>query len=165
MTSWHTLSLALHLVGVALWLGGMVFFLIVFGPAVHELKPAIGIRVLNQGRMALEALSWAGIALMMITGAVNLMLRNQETGAHLGRYYMIVLSIKLLLFVAMLVHHSLQVFKYGPMIVSLTSAAGAEAAAWPEPLRSHWQRWFVLLKINATLGPIVILLGLVLIKS
>ena len=159
------LSLLLHLVALALWLGGMAFFLVVFGPAARELKSGAGIRVLNQGRIIFEAVSWAGIALLMITGMVNLILRNQATSAQLGQSYMIVLSIKLFLFVAMLAHHSLQVFKYGPKIVSLTAQAGAETDSWPEPLRVHWQKWFMLLKINATLGPIATFLGLALSKG
>ena len=122
-------------------------------------------KVLNQGRMAFEALSWVGIALVMITGMTNLILRNQMSGAHLGHYYMIVLSIKLFVFIAMLVHHSLQIFRYGPKISALTAKVSDEVPSWPEPLRSHWQRWFLLLKINAALGPITILLGLALVRS
>ena len=165
MTPWYAVSLLVHLFALALWLGGIAFFLIVFGPAVHELKPGAGIRILNHGRMAFEALSWVGIALVMITGMTNLILRNQMSGAYLGQYYMVVLATKLFLFVAMLVHHSLQVFKYGPKIFALTAQVGDEAALWPETLRSDWQRWFLLLKINAALGPIVILLGLALVRS
>ena len=40
MTAWHTLSLFFHLVALALWLGGIAFFLVVFGPAVHDLQPS-----------------------------------------------------------------------------------------------------------------------------
>ena len=165
MTSWHTLSLLLHLVALALWLGGIVFFLIVFAPAVHELEPGIGIQALNRGRIALEAVSWAGIGLLLITGMANLLLRNQATGVPQGEFYMIVLSVKLLLFFAMLVHHCLQVFKYAPQIASLTAQTSAGISSWPEPLRSLWQKWFMLLKINAGLGPIVTMLGLALVKS
>ena len=165
MSSWQTLSLLVHLLALALWLGGVMFFLVVFGPAVDELKPGAGIQVLNQGRIAFEAVSWTGIALVMITGMVNLILRNQISGGNLGRYYMVMLSVKIFVFIAMLVHHSLQVFKYGPKIVSLTAQVSAETPSWPEPLRAHWQKWFMLLKINATLGPIATLLGLALIKG
>jgi uncharacterized membrane protein len=165
MTPWYAVSLLVHLLALALWLGGIAFFLVVFGPAVHELKPGAGMKVLNQGRMAFEALSWVGIALVMITGMTNLILRNQMSGAYLGHYYMIVLSIKLFVFIAMLVQHSLQIFKYGPKISALTAKVSDEVPSWPEPLRSHWQRWFVLLKINAALGPVVILLGLALVRS
>ncbi|HYY25920.1 MAG TPA: hypothetical protein VE689_10540 [Candidatus Udaeobacter sp.] len=165
MAPWYAISLLVHLLALALWLGGMAFFLVIFGPAVHELRPGAGIRVLSQGRIAFEALSWVGITLVMITGMTNLILRNQMSGAHLGQYYMIVLIIKLFAFIAMLVHHSLQIFKYGPKIVALTTEVSDEAPSWPEPLRSYWQRWFLLLKINAALGPIAILLGLALVRS
>jgi uncharacterized membrane protein len=165
MRNWQALSSLFHLVALALWLGGMGFVLVAFGPAVHDLKPSASIRALNQGRIAFEGVAWLGIALVMVTGVANLMLRNQSTGAHLGQTYMVVLAIKLFLFVAMLAHHTLQVFKYGPKIAALTAATSADSAAWPEPLRAQWQKWFVMLKINVTLGPIAILLGIALVKQ
>jgi uncharacterized membrane protein len=165
MLAWHTLSLLLHIIALVLWLGSMAFFLIVFGPAVHYVQAGVGIKILNQGRIAFEAVSWAAIALLVITGIVNLILQSRLTGAHVGEYYLGVLAIKLLLFVAMLVHHFLQVFKYGRKIAAFTSQAEGESAVWPEPLRADWQKWFTLLKINATLGPIIIFLGLALVKS
>jgi putative copper export protein len=165
MHNWHALSLLLHLVALALWLGGIAFFLAAFGPAVNDLKANAAIRSLNQGRMAFEGVAWIGITLLMITGGVNLVLRSQVTGAHLGNTYMIILAIKLFLFVAMLVHHTLQVFKYGPRIAALSAQAPADGAAWPEPLRAHWQKWFMLLKLNAALGLVVMLLGVLLMES
>lgn len=165
MHSWHLLSSLLHLAALALWLGGIAFFLVAFGPAVHDLKPGAAARALNQGRIALESIAWTGIVLLMVTGAASLMFRSQAPAAQLERNYMIVLAIKLLLFVAMLAHHSLQVFKYGPKIAALTSAADGDAAVWPEPLRAQWQKWFTLLKINAALGPIAILLGVALVRT
>jgi len=163
MSSWHILSLWLHLIALAFWLGGIVFFLIVFAPAVRELNPGTGIRALNQGRMNLEAMSWAAIALLLVTGILNLILRKQ--GGPDGEFYTTILSIKLFLFFAMLIHHALQVFKYAPDIVTLTEKVPSEINSWPEPLLSLWQKWFTLLKINAGIGPVVTLLGLALIKS
>jgi len=163
MSSWHILSLWLHLIALAFWLGGIVFFLIVFAPAVRELNPGTGIRALNQGRMNLEAMSWPAIALLLVTGIINLILRKQ--GGPDGEFYTTILSIKLFLFFAMLIHHALQVFKYAPAIVTLTEKVPSEINSWPEPLLSLWQKWFTLLKINAGIGPVVTLLGLALIKS
>jgi uncharacterized membrane protein len=165
MQNWHALSLLLHLVALALWLGGIAFFLAAFGPALNELKAGVAMRSLNHGRMAFESVAWSGITLLMITGGVNLVLRSQETGAHLGRTYMIILAIKLFLFVAMLVHHTLQVFKYGPKIAALTAEAPSDSVAWPEPLRAHWKKWFMLLKLNAGLGLAAMLLGVLLMES
>jgi uncharacterized membrane protein len=164
MTSWYTLSLFFHLVGLALWVGGIVFFLVVFAPAAYDLQPGAGIRTLNHGRISLEAISWVGIALLLMTGIINLILRNQESSTPQGNFYTIVLSVKLFLFVAMVFHHCLQVFKYGPKIAFLTAQLTV-TDSWPEPLLTHWRKWFLLLKINAALGPVVTLLGVALMKT
>ena len=165
MSSWYTLSLFFHLFGLALWLGGIAFFLVVFGPAVHDLQPGLGIRTLNHGRISLEAISWLGIALLLVSGITNLILRNQQPNTPQDNFYTIALAVKLFLFVAMVVHHCLQVFKYGPKIESLTTDLPAVTDSWPEPLLTHWRKWFLLLKINAALGPVVTLLGVALIKG
>ncbi len=165
MVDWHALSLLLHLLALALWLGGMAFFLAAFGPALKDLPASAAMRSLNHGRMAFESVAWIGITLLMITGGVNLVLRSQVTGAHLGRTYMIIVAIKLFLFVAMLVHHTLQVFKYGSKIAALTNETPADSTAWPEPLRALWKRWFMLLKLNAGLGLVAMLLGVLLMES
>ena len=163
--NWQTLSLGLHLGALALWLGGVVFFLVVFGPALEELEPGAAFRVLDHGRRALETVAWTGISLLLITGIVNLILRRQASASSLGQFYFIALSIKLIVFGAMVYHHALQVFKYGPQIAAVTAKTPQETVLEPATLRLLWQRWFTLLKINATLGPIATLMGLVLLKS
>lgn len=162
MSVWYTLSLLVHLVALSMWLGGIVFFLTVFAPAVRQLEAADGIVMLNRGRIAFEAISWCAIALLILTGISNLVARSHASTMPLAHSYIVGLSIKLLLFLAMLVHHCLQVFKYGPELTTLTVDAPPRPTVWPEPLRTQWQKWFTLLKINATLGPIVMLMGLML---
>ena len=165
MMIWNSLSLLLHLVAIALWLGGIVFFLVVIGPAVHELEPALAIKTMNQSRIGLELISWSGIALLFLTGIINLILRIQANLPSAGDSYTVLLSTKLFIFGAMAMHHGLQVFKYGPRIAALTAEVRPGIAEWPEPLLANWRRWFLLLKINAALGPLAVLLGLALIKG
>lgn len=164
MALWVSISLLVHLVAAALWLGGIVFFLVVMGPAVQELESKIAIRTMNQGRIGLEIISWGGIGLLLLTGIFNLVARIQA-GATLDGAFGILLGIKLFLFVAMTVHHCLQVFKYAPQIAHLTGTLPPGTTGWPEPLLSHWRRWFLLLKINAALGPIAVLFGLTLVNN
>jgi hypothetical protein len=102
---------------------------------------------------------------LLITGIVNLVLRRQANASSLGPFYLIALSIKLIVFAAMVYHHGVQVFKYGARIAARTAETSEEIISWPEALRILWQRWFTLLKINATLGPVATLMGLVLVKS
>ena len=139
MSTWYSLSLMLHLIAIALWLGGIVFFLVVSGPAVYELEPHIAIKTMNQGRIGLERISWTAIALLLLTGIVNLVLSTQTAAAPLGESYIILLGAKLFLFGAMALHHSLQVFKYAPRIAALTAEIKPTTTEWPEPLLSQWR--------------------------
>lgn len=165
MTTWYSFTLLLHLVAVALWLGGIVFFLVVSGPAVHELEPQIAIKTMNQARIGLELISWTAIAVLLLTGIASLFLRSHLAAATLGTVDAVLLSVKLFLFGAMAMHHGLQVFKYSPRIAALTAEIQPDANDWPEPLLACWRRWFLLLKINAALGPIAVLLGLALARG
>jgi uncharacterized membrane protein len=165
MTTWHTLSLALHLIAIALWLGGIVFFLVVVGPAVQQLEAKIAIQTMNQARIGLENMAWTAISLIILTGTFNLVARSQANAAPLDPVYLYALGAKLVVFLAMVVHHCLQVFKCSPAISNLTAQLPSTTISWPEPLLSCWRRWFFLLKINAALGPIVVLLGLNLVKG
>jgi uncharacterized membrane protein len=153
-----------HLVALALWLGGMVFFLVVLGPAVHEMESKLALETLDRGRIGLERISWIALGLLLATGIFNLVVRAQAATMP-SEAWGILLSAKLFLFGAMVVHHCLQAFKYAPVISGLTAQLPQGLAAWPEPLLSHWRRWFLLLKINAALGPVAILLGLALTQN
>lgn len=162
MTLWLTITLLAHLLAVALWLGGIAFFLIVFAPAVHELEPGTGMRALNRGRISLETIAWVAIGILLLSGIASLIVRFQAAGAPIATSYTVLLSIKIFLFLAMLMHHGLQAFKYGPRISSLTASLPAQPESWPEPLLSHWRRWFLLLKINSVIGLIIVVVGLTL---
>jgi uncharacterized membrane protein len=163
MSAWQSLSLLLHLIANALWLGGIVYFLVVAGPAAQELDAKIAIKTMNQSRIGLELVSWTAIALLLLTGITNLILRNPSAAP--GESYLVLLGAKLFFFGAMATHHGLQVFKYGPRIAALTAEIKPNATEWPEPLLAHWHRWFLLLKINAGLGPIAVLLGLAIVMG
>ena len=156
----QAVNLWLHLFALAVWIGGMAFFLFVFAPAAHGLRPADGVRALNHGRRSLQTLSWIAIHLIFLTGVLNFLFRAMASGLELGGAYYTVLALKLLLFFAMAFHHCLQALKYGPKIASLTAQTGDRIDSWPEPLLADWRKWFRLLKINATLGPIALLFGI-----
>ena len=160
MSVWFSLSLIVHLAALALWLGGMVFFLVVMGPAVRDMDARIAAGSLNQARTGFEVASWIAIGLLLLTGIANLFARAPAQAPPLGEHYGILLAVKLFVFGATVAHHCLQFFKHAPEIARLTAELPRSFIdAWPEPLLSRWRRWFLLLKINAALGPIAVLLG------
>jgi hypothetical protein len=140
----------------------MVFFLVVIGPATRHLDAKLAIRTLEQARAGFETASWIAIGLLLASGIVNLLLRaTSRTPSDAS--YAILLAIKFIVFGVMIAHHCLQVFKHAPEITRLTGQVEPISAEdWPEPLLSRWRRWFLLLKINAALAPIAVLLGLAL---
>jgi copper resistance protein D len=152
-------SLWLHLIAATVWTGALAFFLFAFLPAARALPPGGSLRAFEHGRRALQTLSWTAIQLLLVTGALNFYFRF-TAGADPGGFYIGTLGIKLLLFGAMIFHHSLQAFKYGPQIAA-AAECGAEDA-WPEPLADTIARWSALLKINTGIGVVNILLGLLL---
>lgn len=161
----QTLNQWIHIISLSLWLGGIIFFLFVFFPAAQSLPPRPGMDVLNRGQRYFQTLSWIAIGLMLITGTVNFVLRGDAAGFALGQSYYLILGTKLFLFLAMVLHHCFQVFKYAPRIASLSAPTEPHNSNWPEDLLSQWRGWLLLLKINAALGPIVLLLGIGLTKN
>jgi uncharacterized membrane protein len=161
----ETLATLIHILAVALWVGAMVFFLVVLGPSVNALEPRIAIQTLNRGRIGFETISWIAIGLLLLTGVFNLLQRVSVSTMATGEFYTVILTIKLFVFGAMLAHHFLQTFRYAPAIAKLTSELPESSNHWPEALLGQWRRWFLLLKFNAALGPIAILLGLNLVKT
>jgi putative copper export protein len=157
----QSLSLALHLASFALWIGAIVFFLFVFAPAVHALGPSDAIPALESGRRSLQAISWSAASLLLFTGIVNFLFRAGAS-SHLTAAYYSVLGAKVLFFFAMVIHLAIQSFKYGPPLAALSAQIPGEVQSWPEPLLSKWKGWFTLAKINATLGLVVLVLGLAL---
>lgn len=145
-----------HLLAAIVWVGGMIFFLFAYGPAARALGGAGRLAALNRGRESFQILSWVAVHLLFLTGVLNFFFRFAPRGPAVGGAYKAILSLKLLLFAAMVFHHALQAFKYAPRL----AAELGVAEEWPEPLTAAWKKWFTLLKINAALGVIVLLLGL-----
>jgi uncharacterized membrane protein len=158
-------TLWLHLLAVTAWVGSILFFLFVFGPAVHTLPTASAIQVLDKGRRLFQSVSWIAIHLALLTGILGLFLRGTAPTVLFVTAYQWMFALKLLLFFAMVLHHSLQSRKYGPQLATLIVQSALDAQEWPEPLLSHWKKWFLLLKINAFLGLVVLLLGITLSRS
>ncbi len=139
------------------------FFLFVFAPSIRSLPHHTGIVLLNRGRRNFQTASWIFIGLLLLTGIANFLLSGRAAGLTrltLDSTYSLFLATKLFFFMAMVVHHCIQAFKYSPRIETLTAQTPAEVSSWPDNLQAHWHRWFLLMKINGVVGPMVLILAL-----
>jgi uncharacterized membrane protein len=148
-------ALWLHVIAALSWTGALAFFVFAFFPAARALAPGEGLAAFERGRRALQTIGWAAIQILLLTGAVNFYFRF--LAGDPGGFYLGTLTVKIVLFGAMIFHHSLQAFKYGPQIAAAECGAGA---AWPEPLAATIAHWASLARINAAIGTVNILLGL-----
>jgi len=155
-------TLSLHVIAAAVWTGALAFFLFAFLPAARALAPAEGLRAFERGRCALETIGWGAILLLLPTGALNFYFRLASGGAMDG-FYRWTLGVKIALFGAMIFHHSLQAFKYGPQLAAAAECGAGDA--WPAPLAETIARWSSLARINTAIGVVNILLGLFLSRS
>jgi uncharacterized membrane protein len=149
-------ALWLHVIAALSWTGALAFFLFAFFPAARALAPADSLAAFERGRRALQTIGWTAIQILLVTGAVNFYFRF--SAGDPGGLYLGALAFKIVLFGAMIFHHSLQAFKYGPQIASAAECGAGDA--WPAPLAETIARWSSLATINAAIGTVNILLGL-----
>ncbi len=123
---WGVASLWLHVLAATVWTGALAFFLFAFAPAARALAPEEAIAAFERGRRALRTLAWTAIQILLLTGALNFYFRLRA-GGDPGAFYVWILAIKALLFGAMVLHQSLQAFKYGPRIAAAAECGETEA--------------------------------------
>ena len=114
-TFMHALYIAsvwLHIVAAAVWIGGMAFFSLVMVPMTKQLAlPAI---VVQWAGVRFRWVGWICLALMLLTGTVNLALRGIGWSDLWRSPLRETLGVKLLFVAAMLVVSALHDFIVGP---------------------------------------------------
>ncbi len=65
---WVNVALALHLLGVVMWVGGMAFALMVLRPALSVLDPAGRLAVHGEVFRRFFALVWVAMPLVLLSG-------------------------------------------------------------------------------------------------
>ena len=94
---------------------------------------------MNQARIGLENMAWTAIGLLRPEQEHSVWSRavRWECRAARTKFISTRSAQSWSLFLAMAVHHCLQVFKYAPRIASLTKQSPPAPATWPEPLLIH----------------------------
>jgi putative copper export protein len=82
----YAASVTLHLLAAIFWLGGMFFLGIVGAPALAGLDPDLRRRLFKEIGLRFRGPGWVAIAILLMTGIVNLHFRGLlEPALHGGR--------------------------------------------------------------------------------
>jgi copper resistance protein D len=150
----HALILWLHLLAAMIWIGGLVFQVLVVFPTLTWAAPtAERLRFALTLEARFRVILWPAVGLVLFTGLVNLMNVWYATVVTAGRIsptFIPLLSVKLGLVVGMIAVQAVQQLLIYPKRVAALSSVYAGMQDMPQPFRT-WQR-LALLLYGALLG-------------
>lgn len=138
----YFINVTIHLFAALLWLGGMFFLTVVGAPVLRKVEPPqLRATLFRELGAQFRWVGWLCIALLIVTGAVNLHFRGMLNGAVLGSAafwgtpYGVALAWKLGAVAAMLVVQTVHDFAVGPAASRLAPGSPAmlkarRNAAW-----------------------------------
>jgi putative copper export protein len=164
--SFQALIVWLHLLGALIWIGGLVFVVLVAGPA---LKRATSVREHLRLGLSLEgrfrAVIWPAVGVVLFTGLFNVINILYATGLSGGRMppaFARLLTLKIGLVAVMVILQAIDQLVVRPKRIAGLKILSLEIAALPSPLRI-WQRLALGLYVAIlTLAVVVVWLGVTL---
>ena len=164
--SFRLLILWLHLLGAVVWIGGLVFQLLVIAPALK--RPPLVVERLRFS-VSLEArfryVMWPAVGLVLLTGLYNVMNVLYATilsGGSMPATFLRLLSLKLLLVVLMLILHAVLRFAVHPGMVTVLARLSPDTTALPDELLKRQRLSRLLSLVVLGVGLMVMWLGLML---
>lgn len=151
MSGLYYLNVTAHLLAALLWLGGMFFLAAVGAPVLRRVDPPeLRAELFRKLGERFRAVGWAAIAVLVVTGVLNLRFRGLldwrvlGDAAFWGSRYGVALGWKLGAVGVMLGVQAVHDFVLGPRASGLGSGS-------PGALRARrWAAW--LARINAAVG-------------
>lgn len=166
LPSFRVFILWLHLLGVIVWLGGLLFQLLVVAPTLKRLPSAADrLRFRLTLEIRFRSVLWPAVGLVLLTGLYNVMNVFYATalaGGSVSPAFVRLLSIKLLLVVLMLVLQGVQRLAVQPRTVALLAHLSAEDTALPAEILRLQRLSHLLSLLTVSAALVVLLLGLLL---
>lgn len=74
---WYITSIALHIVAASLWVGGMLFLVLVLVPALRRLPDRqLAVLLIRETGRRFRSVGWATLGVLVATGTTNLLARG-----------------------------------------------------------------------------------------
>lgn len=126
MSIGYLLSVYVHIVLAAFWIGGMLFLPLVILPGIRQHPDRVAI--LYKTGLKFRFYGWIALTLLVVTGLLNLVLRGLPLSwaffshSDYGRLF----SLKMLLFLAMLLVSAVHDFFIGGKAIEQMQASGSD---------------------------------------
>ena len=166
MRGFYLLSVWLHILAAAIWIGGMAFLVLVLVPVTRMAEyRTVAARLVQDTGVRFRWVGWGCLALLLSSGAINLGYRgfgwaHVRNGTIFQGPFGRVLGVKLLLVTLILLFSALHDFFIGPKATILAQSAPHTSSA----IRARWQASW-LGRVNLLLGLIVVALGILLVRG
>jgi putative copper export protein len=163
--TWYLLSVFVHIVAAAVWLGGMGFVALVVVPHLRRGDPAQGAALIEATGKRFRAVGWVCLVLLAITGYYNLSARRLGLSDLLDEKFRTTafgtaLTLKLGLFAAVLVLSALHDFWIGPRATAAMRQDPASARSRRLRRAASWMG-----RINALLALAMIFFAVTLVRG
>jgi putative copper export protein len=166
LVSLRVLILWLHLLGAVVWIGGLLFQLLVIVPTLERAPiTAERLRFGLSLEVRFRSVMWLAVGLVLLTGLYNVMHVLYTTtlaGSSVSPAFVRLLSIKLLLVVLMLLLQGVQRLVVQPRRVTFLSRLASTAAELPDPFLRLQRLSHLLGILTVSAAVVVMLLGLLL---
>lgn len=166
LRAFYLLSVWLHIVVAAIWVGGMVFLALVLVPAIRRPEyQHLAAGLVRWTGTRFRTVGWVCLGLLVLTGGINLAVRGVRWGdlwsapfwqGSFGR----ALGIKLLLVAMILMMSAWHDFVIGPQAAAALQGDPASPEATGSRSRA---RWFG--RLNLGLSLLVVALGVMLVRG
>lgn len=162
----YHLSVYLHIVAAAVWVGGLLFLALVAVPAARQLPPPDRARVTALLGRRFLPLAWGALGVLIVTGVINAAYRGVTwegivTGRLIAGPFGRVLVAKLILVAVTLGLSALHDFRIGPAARRLAQRGRADA---PGVLRLRRAATRIG-RLNAVLALIIVALAVLLVRG
>lgn len=163
---WYIASIALHITAACLWVGGMLFLVLVLVPALRRLPDrALAVLLIRETGRRFRSVGWATLGVLVVTGTTNLLARGVSAATLVSPDFWrspfgSVLAFKLGIVLTILILSSVHDFYVGPR----ASEALRGQPDHPNALRLRaMATWMG--RLNLLLALVVVVCGVMLVRG
>jgi putative copper resistance protein D len=166
MHIWYVVSVWLHLVAASLWVGGMLFLVLVLVPALRRLPDRrLAVQLIRDTGRRFRTVGWVTLGVLLVTGTTNLLARGLGwdlllSAAFWRSSFGAVLAFKLAVVLVILLLSAVHDFRVGPRASEALQANPTDPAAQRLRVLATWFG-----RLNLLLALVVVACGVMLVRG